>query len=588
MAKTFRVLFLIFSLWLLTACPDDEDPQVVTDAESEVTDTSADQTQEDGQQDATEADQVDEQLDDQTIDSVPDAPPPEVCSLPNPVRASLYDEVYEWVDVYTDGGFETGEAVVRIEEDSQHPGRPLATMTINADGARSGDNGVVIESGPGQGGFFNVLALVDKGVEVRYSLWVRSPVGPAAVRPIVIFENQGGNPIGATDNTIVGDPVPIAPDDGWVQVELIHHSTGNFSFASFGLMLQPNMVLHVDDVAIAPPMWQVPDIDGETRDVGGIQVPVEPIAPVHFSVLIHIEDPQELVRTETLFDRYATVFEELAAILDDHDGFLTIQPELELLLGAEAFSSDLISRLTSEYNVVYSTHTHGPKCVDGDGNPHGNQECDEHADEWTFEYEAADVIAYIGERVSQYTTAAGPQVSDHNGNWDFEDWSHFSNIGIRTLSAFKNGSTQSSFDTLFTNPWRPSHHSAVDDPEHFFDHNPSVSVIYLPGVGATVSKYDARVQEEVSRYAANFIALADPDRVNTFYIVTHVDHFFSLIEGMDPDDYIQTDEFQDHLDYWDQLFEELIDPLVAQGYLQWSSLPQMGDAFVAWEDRCAP
>ena len=31
---------------------------------------------------------------------------------------------------------------------------------------------------------------------------------------------------------------------------------------------------------------------------------------------------------------------------------------------------------------------------------------------------------------------------------------------------------------------------------------------------------------------------------------------------------------------------ELIDPLVAEGYLQWTSLPEMGELYRAWEESC--
>ena len=47
-----------------------------------------------------------------------------------------------------------------------------------------------------------------------------------------------------------------------------------------------------------------------------------------------------------------------------------------------------------------------------------------------------------------------------------------------------------------------------------------------------------------------------------------------------------SDEFQQDLKYWDDLLTDLIDPLVAEGYLQWASLPEMGELYLEWEEEC--
>ncbi|MBT3223655.1 MAG: hypothetical protein HN348_31675, partial [Proteobacteria bacterium] len=309
--------------------------------------------------------------------------------------------------------------------------------------------------------------------------------------------------------------------------------------------------------------------------------------------LIHIEDPESVVTSEEFFRRKTAVFEELAKTLHGHGGFLTIQPELEWITGANAFMPGVPSQLVKDYNVVYSTHTHGPVCVDEQtGIPYGNKACSRHP-EWSPHITDDDVVTYIADRVDAIEAAANTTVTDHNGQWDWANFYLVEQAGIKTVAAYKY--EQRSFDTLITNPWRPAQTPPKTDAEGYFVHDPDGPVIFLPGVGQSVSKYDERIDEEVSRYMAQYIALADPDRVNTLYIVTHVDHFYSL-NGQSPSHYIKynaangdmalSPEFESHLAYWDDLLTDLVDPLVAGGYVQWASLPEMGEAYEEWEANC--
>ena len=45
-------------------------------------------------------------------------------------------------------------------------------------------------------------------------------------------------------------------------------------------------------------------------------------------------------------------------------------------------------------------------------------------------------------------------------------------------------------------------------------------------------------------------------------------------------------EFLQDLGYWDSLLTELVDPLVAEGYLQWATIPEMGELYLQWERDC--
>ena len=45
--------------------------------------------------------------------------------------------------------------------------------------------------------------------------------------------------------------------------------------------------------------------------------------------------------------------------------------------------------------------------------------------------------------------------------------------------------------------------------------------------------------------------------------------------------------FLQDLACWEETLTELIDPLVAEGYLKWTSLPEIGELFLEWEANCS-
>jgi len=83
------------------------------------------------------------------------------------------------------------------------------------------------------------------------------------------------------------------------------------------------------------------------------------------------------------------------------------------------------------------------------------------------------------------------------------------------------------------------------------------------------------------------------NQVNSFYLVTHVDHYRSLT---DPGSYIVydagsgeytfSDAFLEHLGHWETLLADTIDPLVDEGYLIWASPAEVGEMYLDWEAAC--
>ncbi|MDZ7725622.1 MAG: hypothetical protein U5R06_23060 [candidate division KSB1 bacterium] len=254
-----------------------------------------------------------------------------------------------------------------------------------------------------------------------------------------------------------------------------------------------------------------------------------------------------------------------------------------------------MQNLTDHYNVTYSTHTHGPVCK-VDGTPYGSAYCNANhhsPGDHDTHITQQDIVNYVDIRRSKFSSLSDTEITDHNGNFDMINQNLLFDIGMHTLSAFKNKNTQKSYDYLFTNPWRPSVGNALADISTFTQHDPDGKLIYLPGVGSNLTKRHERVPLKVQRFVGQFIKHADPERVNVMNLVLHVDAF-EAENPADDSNYIHvkpdgsmthSEEFEQHLEYWDDMLTTVIDPLVQTGYLQWNTGSEIADAFIAWESR---
>ena len=572
---------LMVSVLALVACPttDDDDSSLLDD--------------DDAMQDDDDAvDDDDSAVDDD--DSV--WVPPEECALPNPLRASVGGDLEEPWQVLDDGSFELPPSDPGAVEVEAGPPEALTSDRFAADpaAARTGSMGWRLEAGPGQGGEFTVKGLVDKAEDVDYALWARSTSGSPVIVDFIISYENGAGPVG--DEFV--QPIEVGAD--WTELRVTHSFKENFGLVRFGVRLDEDTAIHVDDFSLEIARWTLVEYDGDHATVGTIDVPSAPAAPVLFSILIHIEDPQNLVEDEVSFRQKTAVFEELSAIHGAHGGIFVIQPELEWALGADLFDDGAtLGRLNADHGTVYSTHTHGPNCYDPDGVPQGSAVCKANDDDPTWDHASPittqAIIDYVTARVDHFEAASGVQVEDHNGNWDMGDMGELSAAGILTLTGFKNKEQQATFDEFITNPWRPSGVDALDEPLLFQTHDPAGEVIFVPGYGQNITKHHFRMGERLRRMFSHAIAHAEPGRVNSFNIVTHVDAFFSR-EGLTPsqylnwspaDGYTYSPEFEQHLAEWDAMFTEIVDPLVAAGYVQWMAPSDVGREFIAWEEACA-
>jgi hypothetical protein len=136
--------------------------------------------------------------------------------------------------------------------------------------------------------------------------------------------------------------------------------------------------------------------------------------------------------------------------------------------------------------------------------------------------------------------------------------------------------------------------NALRDLDGFLSHDPETKIVYIPGWGQALTRHPERVSERFKPMLSQFLRFADSQRVNSFYVVTHVSHFYSRVGDpnylkYDPNsgEMIYSEEFLQHLAYWDNMLSEVIDPLVEAGYLQWTSLPEIGELYREWERVCA-
>jgi hypothetical protein len=519
----------------------------------------------------------------------------DACALPNPHHAVVSTDLEIWHDFLSDGGFEEGTAEVVLSSHSQ-PDLRAGRGERSAAAARTGSFGYEIVTGAGEGTTFSIRAYTEKGDEVQYSFWARSPGGAIDLQPVI----TGGNRNNLTRPEVHPESAPgFTVGSDWSEIVFsIYNLSDEYQLLTFEV--GPDTTLHIDDVRIEQHIWRTADYSEPTVMVGGIPVPPEPVAPVHLNVLIHIEDPDKLNTIESYFWQQTTIMEELAALLHRHGGHLTIQPEEDWAMASEIWGVPTLPRdLVEDYGVVYSTHTHGPHCRDTEGRLRSNSDCraNEDTDGWDHDVTSYDnpwVTEYVGSLRELLSAASGTEVTDHNGNWEFPEASTFAGIGIETWSAYKEWRTQATYDVLINNPWRPSEVSPDGDIAAFLTHDAETSVIYVPGWGQNVARYLDRLAVKMPPLISQFIRYATADRVNSAYVVTHVGSFYPL-DG-DEDAYISYDEttgeltyseeFREHLRNWDQMLVDLVDPLVAAGYLQWTSLPEIGDLYVEWEEGC--
>jgi len=422
-------------------------------------------------------------------------------------------------------------------------------VTVSSEQAQQGSASMHFKLSTGAATLRQKLYFV-KGFNYTFSAWFRGAAKAISARVIPVTHNQ------LDDDGAIVLPVKISnpsPLSDWTDFSISKDISSNPTYYQLEIVVNAPADVYLDEVSMTAQVYQT------------ATVPAAAVEPLRLYWLIHIEDPESVKEDEATFTAKATVFEELARLFHKHGATLVIQPELAILQGSEEFDKDFVKRLTENYGVTWSTHTHGPKGPDP-----------------TMD----DVIAYVKERQDALEKLDSGPVTDHNGNFDQAELGRLSEIGFTTLSAYKYQYTQFPALGYYLNPWRPASLSPLENEAGWAVHQRNGSLVFMPSTGTSVLRVKSQTYELVERYLTSALSKVVAGQINSYAFVDHVDHFQSLT-GKNIAEYVAGAEFQADLAAYDEVLGELIGPLVDSGHVRWSTIAKINAAYESWEaDSC--
>jgi len=266
------------------------------------------------------------------------------------------------------------------------------------------------------------------------------------------------------------------------------------------------------------------------------------------------------------FERHVEDLVNLATAVELHGGVLTVQAQTPFTTSSIRFGNTLLSDLEDRGHEI-GLHFHENVHL-GDGDE------DLPPEVWTaVMQEQIDLIHQAGV-VSPINYWSG-------GNLYPQVLQAAANAGLFINSDWKNPNSQSTPAMLMgIHPWRPAGGTDGEDVAAFSTHDPDGSVIFLPGgivdPVAFANKQLIKEQEGLEGWLDVLeealiasLAAARTDRVNVFHFTVHPGEFVE-----DPNaPYFMLGDFLD----------DVVDPLVAAGRIQWATFSQMAEAFEAWE-----
>jgi peptidoglycan/xylan/chitin deacetylase (PgdA/CDA1 family) len=444
-------------------------------------------------------------------------------------------------------------------------GAPSPKLDFVSPGAGGFGHAAKITADADQAGMLVRNVSVDKGQRITFSVKVRAEDVRAVQLAAVPLPRGGMRPPIPRGNVPRKSPSPrrmpvhrsktLSGSFDWTTFHLDTAFTGNIDEAQFQVIVQGPGTVWIDDFSVAV-HW--PKI---------VEIPKRPVAPLLVMVLMHSETPQAYIRNRDYFRADAMKYEEMAKMLQRYGARLVAQPERELWLGAKRYDPDFIRRLHERYGVSFSAHTHGP-------NPRMNPS-------------RQDVLNYIKLRKEELETMGAGPVTDLNGNFDQPDWDIFADVGIRTMTAYKNVRTQMgqmAMEHYYLHPWRPAG-SPYQGEEKWATHRPECRVVYLPGAGAVHTRHHERFAELMERHLRVALSRVRADRINVFYFVEHVGRFVPRKPGVTPWQYVNSQAFRDDLEQHEKLYRDFLAPLVKSGHVRFVVPSEICDMFEEWERK---
>jgi hypothetical protein len=303
------------------------------------------------------------------------------------------------------------------------------------------------------------------------------------------------------------------------------------------------------DLRLEGPRW---------RDPG--PVTAAPGAVLDFAVLMHIEAEPALVNLERAFRRRAEVVEGISRTLAAHGGRLTLQADASFARGIAAWDDAWVDARRDE-GMAFSLHGHSEDA------------------------ESRSLLADVRDARRRWEDV-GVEVRDLNGGFALATWPALASAGVRSLTAWKDRAAQAGLPAVRLQPWRPAPEAVEADA--FVRHDAHAPLIYLPG-SPTTEPDPLRFAETLPGVIRQAIVHARPDQVNTWYVVIHVDQFGIPFED-DPvayDRWLAEGGLEDELAPLDALLTTVVDPLLADGSLRWSTPDLARERQETWERACA-
>jgi hypothetical protein len=306
----------------------------------------------------------------------------------------------------------------------------------------------------------------------------------------------------------------------------------------------------------------------------GIGVHIEPFGAQVSSIAVKAGarprslDPNQMnYNRRPDFERHVEDLLNLAAAVESHNGLLTVQAQTAFTTSTIRFDNPILSDFEDAGHEI-ALHFHE--------NVHlGNGNENLPPDIWTaVMQEEIELIHRAGvEHPTNYWSGGNlyPQVLQAAAG-----------AGLSINSDWKSPTTQSTPEQLMgIHPWRPADGTDGQDVAAFASHDPDGAIIFLPGgivdPEAFANKTEIKQEEGLEGWLdvleealISSLDAARSDRVNVFHFTVHPAEFV----GHPNEPYTMLSDFLD----------DVIDPLVASGRIQWATFSQMAATFEAWED----
>jgi hypothetical protein len=285
--------------------------------------------------------------------------------------------------------------------------------------------------------------------------------------------------------------------------------------------------------------------------------------PLYFGIGVHIE-PESMYMDDVMYQRDRERVHRLAEIVAEHGGVLTIQTQTPFDTKAQQLGDTIFADLAAQGHEI-ALHFHEDAHIpNANGQP---------VTEW---------VATLKEEIDLIEELSGVEVRTWSGGNIYDHlYKAAEEVGLEVNINYKNPQTQQSDEhyTILT-PWRPAGASSVEERT---THDPDGAIIYVPSgvfpahcdkLEGFPRPYCYEAFDYMTVALGNSLDAVTEGKVNSFYGTLHPSDFFG--PGSD----------EEKLQVWDEWLTAVVDPLVADGRIQWATMSDIADAFIVWEESC--